>query len=55
MAAADDIAISDFADGEDPERVAANVFAAYREIEPTRPAMTPPELFAEMARWSAAH
>jgi cyclase len=55
MAAADDIDISDFAGWEDPERVAANVFAAYREIDPTRPAMTPPQLFAEMARWSAAH
>jgi cyclase len=54
-AAADDIDISDFADWEDSERVAANVFAAYREIDPTRPAMTPPELFAEMAHWSARH
>lgn len=54
-AATDDIDISDFADWEDPERVAANVFAAYRELDPSLPARTPPQLFAEMARWSAAH
>jgi cyclase len=54
-AAADDIDISDFADWEDTERVAANVVAAYRELDPSLPSMTPPELFGEMARWSAAH
>jgi cyclase len=54
-AAADDIDISDFADWEDPERVAANVVAAYRELDPSLPRSTPPQLFAEMARWSAAH
>ena len=53
--AADDIDISDFADWGDPERVAANVVAAYRELDPTRPASTPAELFVEMARWHAAH
>jgi cyclase len=55
VAAADDIDISDFADWEDPERVAANVVAAYRELDPSLPRSTPPQLFAEMARWSAAH
>jgi glyoxylase-like metal-dependent hydrolase (beta-lactamase superfamily II) len=54
-AAADDIDISDFADWGDPERIAANVFAAYRELDPALPAPSQPELFAEMARWRAAH
>jgi hypothetical protein len=53
--AADDIDISDFADWGDPERVAANVVAAYRELDPARPASTPAELIMEMARWHAAH
>ena len=55
-AAADDIDISDFADWEDPERIVANVVAAYRELDPSQAkARTPPELFAEMANWSASH
>lgn len=53
--AADDIDISDFADWGDPERIAANVVAAYRELDPTRPASTPAELVMEMARWHAVH
>ncbi len=53
--AADDIDISAFADWGDPERLAANVVAAYRELDPEGPAPTPPELFVEMARWRAAH
>jgi glyoxylase-like metal-dependent hydrolase (beta-lactamase superfamily II) len=53
--AADDIDISDFADWGDPERIAANVVAAYRELDPSLPAATPPELFAAMAAWRAAH
>ncbi len=53
--AADEIDISDFADWGDPERLAANVVAAYRELDPTRPASTPVELFIEMARWRAVH
>jgi cyclase len=55
VAAADDIDISDFADWEDPERVTANVVAAYRELDPSIPRSTPPQLFEQMARWSAAH
>ncbi len=54
-AAADDIDISDFADWGDPERVAANVVAAYRELDPSLPAATPPELFMRMATWRATH
>jgi cyclase len=54
-AAADDIDISDFADWGDPERLAANVIAAYREFDPAMTAPSPPELFVEMARWRAAH
>jgi cyclase len=53
--AADDIDISDFADWNDPERVTANVVAAYREFDPSIPASSPPELFRQMARWRAAH
>jgi glyoxylase-like metal-dependent hydrolase (beta-lactamase superfamily II) len=53
--AADDIDIAEFADWGDPERLAANVVAAYRELDPSRPATTPAELFVEMARWRAAH
>jgi glyoxylase-like metal-dependent hydrolase (beta-lactamase superfamily II) len=54
-AAADDIDISDFADWGDPERIAANVVAAYRELDPSLPAATAPELFMRMAAWRAAH
>lgn len=53
--AADDIDISAFADWGDPERLAANVVAAYRELDPALPAPGPAELFVEMARWRAAH
>jgi cyclase len=53
--AADDIDISSFADWGEPERLAANVLAAYREFDPARPRPTPAELFMEMARWRAAH
>src|SRR6202035_2682390 len=49
--AADDIDISDFADWGDPERIAANVVAAYRELDPAKPPSTPAELFLEMGRW----
>jgi glyoxylase-like metal-dependent hydrolase (beta-lactamase superfamily II) len=53
--AADDIDISDFAGWGDPERIAANVVAAYRELDPSLPRATPPELFVRMAAWRAAH
>jgi cyclase len=53
--AANDIDISDFADWGDPERIAANVMAAYRELDPSLPKATPPELFVRMAAWRAAH
>jgi cyclase len=55
VAAADDIDISDFADWGEPERLAANVVAAYRELDPSLPAPTTLELFTRMARWRAAH
>jgi glyoxylase-like metal-dependent hydrolase (beta-lactamase superfamily II) len=54
-AAADDIDISAFSDWGDPERIAANVMAAYRELDPSLPVATPPELFMRMAAWRAAH
>ncbi len=53
--AADDIDISDFADWGDPERIAANVMAAYSELDPSLPRATPPELFMRMAAWRAGH
>jgi cyclase len=54
-AAADDIDISDFRDWGDPERIAANVANLYREFDPGLPALSHPELFVKMARWSARH
>ena len=54
-AAADDIDISDFRDWGDPERIAANVANLYREFDPGLPALSHPELFVRMARWSARH
>ena len=53
--AADDIDIGEFRDWGDPERIAANVATLYREFDPSLPAVTPPELFVRMARWSARH
>jgi len=53
--AADDIDITAFSDWGDPERLAANVAAAYREFDPSRPVLSPLELFVEMARWRAIH
>jgi glyoxylase-like metal-dependent hydrolase (beta-lactamase superfamily II) len=54
-AAADDIDVSDFRDWGDPERLAVNVATVYRELDPSLPPVSPPELFARMARWSARH
>ena len=54
-AAADDIDIGDFRDWSDPERIAANVATIYRELDPSLPSLTPPELFVRMAQWSARH
>jgi cyclase len=54
-AAADDIDISDFRDWGDPERIAANVANLYREFDPGLPAISHPEMFMKMARWSARH
>jgi cyclase len=53
--AADDIDITDYADWGDPERIAANVVAAYRELDPSLAAPSRVELVLEMARWHAAH
>jgi cyclase len=54
-AAADDIDISQYAGWTDPERIAANVVAAYREFDPSSPAPTQPELFMAMAAWLARY
>jgi glyoxylase-like metal-dependent hydrolase (beta-lactamase superfamily II) len=55
VAAADDIDISAFAGWKEPERIAVNVEILYRELDPSLPAPSPPELFARMAHWSARH
>jgi glyoxylase-like metal-dependent hydrolase (beta-lactamase superfamily II) len=54
-AAADEIDISAYEGWVDPERIAANVFAAYREFDPELPAKSPPELLMQMAGWLARH
>jgi len=54
-AAADDIDIRDFRDWGDPERIAVNVATIYRELDPSLPALTRPELFVRMAHWIARH
>ena len=54
-AAAEDIDISEFADWNDSERIAANVVAAYREFDPSGPAVSAPELLMRMAGWLARH
>jgi cyclase len=53
--AADDIDIADFAGWGDPERLAANVGAAYRAFDPSLPVPTPPEQLVRMAEWRARH
>jgi cyclase len=53
--AADDIDITDFAGWGDPERLAANVGAAYRAFDPSLPVLTPPEQLVRMAEWRARH
>ena len=53
--AADDIPLDDFADWGDLERIVVNVATAYREFDPTLPAITPIEHFVGMARWRARH
>jgi cyclase len=53
--AADDIDLSDFAGWGDPERIAVNVEAVYRELDPSRPEPSRPELFVRMARWASRH
>jgi cyclase len=54
-AAADDIDLGDFAGWGDPERIAANVGAAYRAFDPSLPVLTPPEQLVRMAGWRARH
>ncbi len=54
--AAEDIEIQDqFGDWGDPERIAVNVAAIYRELDPDAPAADPVELIMRMARWRARH
>jgi cyclase len=53
--AAGDIDLRDFAGWGDPERIAVNVATAYRELDPSLPEATPPELFVRMAQWASRH
>jgi cyclase len=53
--AADDIDLSDFAGWGDPERIAVNVATVYRELDPSLPEPSRPELFLRMAQWAARH
>jgi cyclase len=53
--AADDIDLGDFAGWGDPERIAVNVATVYRELDPSLPEPSRPELFQRMARWAARH
>ena len=55
QAAADDIDLSDFAGWSDPERIVANVQAAYRAFDPSAPAPTVAEQLMAMAGWRARH
>ena len=55
QAAADDIDLSDFAGWSDPERIVANVQAAYRAFDPRVPAPTVAEQLMAMAGWPARH
>lgn len=55
QAAADDIDLSDFRDWGDAERIVVNVSTIYRELDPTLPPPSPPELFVRMARWRSHH
>ena len=54
-AAADDIDLADFRDWGDPERIVANVAAAYRELDPSIPEVPPALQFVRMAGWKARH
>jgi cyclase len=53
--AADDIDLSAFSDWGETERIVANVIAAYRAFDRSRPATTRAELIAAMADWHARH
>lgn len=53
--AADDIDLSAFSDWGETERIVANVMAAYRAFDPSRPRRTRVELITRMADWLARH
>ena len=53
--AADDIDLSAFSDWGETERIVANVIAAYRAFDPSRPRKTRAELIAAMADWYGRH
>ena len=52
--AADDIDLSAFSDWGETERIVANVIAAYRAFDPSRPRRTRAELITAMADWHRA-
>ena len=53
LEAAFDIDLGEWADVPDPERIVVNVDTVYRELDPGRPAASPVDLFAGMARHRA--
>jgi len=53
--AADDIDLSAFSDWGETERIVANVVAAYRAFDPSRPRRTRVGLITAMADWLARH
>jgi glyoxylase-like metal-dependent hydrolase (beta-lactamase superfamily II) len=53
--AAEDIDLSPFADWAEQERIAVNVYTAYRELDPSLPELSVPEQFKRMAEWAVRH
>jgi len=53
--AADDIDLSAFSGWGETERIVANIIAAYRAFDPSRPPKTRLELITAMAEWHARH
>jgi len=52
--AADRVDLGEFSGWLDPERVVANIYVSYQEIEPSSPRLSVIELFTRQAEWLAA-
>jgi glyoxylase-like metal-dependent hydrolase (beta-lactamase superfamily II) len=53
--AVEDIDLSPFADWAEQERIAVNVYSAYRELDPSLPERSTQEQFRRMAEWAVRH